>query len=77
MLARSKMLPMRPVAALMLMLAPLMSGCVGSTGSATTETERTICRELRRDLPTYSTRDTEATKEAGARFLELFREICK
>lgn len=77
MLARSKTRPMRPVAALMLMTPLLMSGCVGSTGYGTTETERTICRELRRDLPTYSTRDTDATKEAGARFLELFREICK
>ncbi len=76
MLARSKTLPMLPAAALMLMIAPVMSGCVGSAGSATTETERTICRELRRDLPTYSTRDTEATKEDGARFLEIFGAVC-
>lgn len=74
--ARSKTGPMRPVAALMLTSALLMSGCVTTMPSGTTETERTICRELRRDLPTYSTDDTDATKEAGVRFLTTFRAIC-
>jgi hypothetical protein len=49
---------------------------VNLRASGTTETERTICRELARDLPTYSTRDTDATKEAGVRFLTVFRAVC-
>ncbi len=54
-------------------LAILTSGCAVSTGSATSEA---ICDELARDLPTYSTRDTEETKRQGARFLAVFDAIC-
>lgn len=74
MLARSKTGPMLPAAALTAAL--LTTGCVTSGGSGTTETERAMCRELQRDLPTYSARDTEATKEAGVGFLTTFRAIC-
>lgn len=58
------------------MTALLMSGCVTSTGSATSEAERSICRELRRDLPTYSMADTTETKEDGAAFLTTFYAVC-
>lgn len=74
--AISKMRPMPPAAGLLLTSALLISACVNSTGSATSETERAICRELRRDLPTYSTGDTDATKEAGVRFLTAFNAVC-
>lgn len=57
----------------MVTMVTLTSGCVVA---ATSETERTICRELRRDLPTYSRADTQETKEAGIRFLEVFDAVC-
>lgn len=43
---------------------------------ATSETEATLCRELARDLPTYSTRDTPETLESGVRFLDVFKAVC-
>ena len=60
----------------MLIAALSTGGCVTTGGSATTDTGRSICRELQRDLPTYSARDTEATKQAGARFLDVFAAVC-
>jgi hypothetical protein len=39
-------------------------------------TEGTICRELRRDLPTYSKDDTPETLASGAQFLDVFGAVC-
>lgn len=44
--------------------------------SGISETERTICRELRADLPTASTADTERTKQELAGFLDVYYAIC-
>ena len=55
-------------------MAILLSGC-GVT--AISETERSICRELARDLPTYSREDTAETIAAGARFLDVFHAVCR
>lgn len=57
-------------------MATLLTGCIKPDASATTETERTICRELRRDLPSYSRRDTTETLESGARFISVFDAVC-
>ncbi len=54
-------------------LALLISGCA-TTGAS--ETETTICRELRRALPTWSQDDTERSKAEGARFLDVFEAAC-
>ena len=51
-----------------------LSGCVVTGGYE--QTERTICRELRMDLPTYSKLDTALTLDAGARFLDVFDAVC-
>ena len=40
------------------------------------ETLRTVCRELDRDLPSYSVKDTPATLESGARFVDVFNAVC-
>lgn len=53
----------------------LMSGC-GSVDASATETERTICRELRRELPTLSTQDTLQTKREAERFFVVFDAVC-
>lgn len=65
---------MRPTVPALLAAAMLLTGCLAPVGSA--ETERTICRELRADLPTYSRRDTPETLAAGARFVEVFAAVC-
>lgn len=52
-----------------------MTGCA-TKGGLGTETEETICRELRRELPSFSSRDTEQTKEEGDRFLTVFEAVC-
>jgi cob(I)alamin adenosyltransferase len=51
----------------------LLSGCAAPSAL---ETSRTVCRELARDLPTYSIKDTPETLEAGARFIDIFNAIC-
>lgn len=51
----------------------LLVSCASVNGS---ETSRSICRELERDLPTYSTKDTPETLESGARFLDVFYAVC-
>jgi len=53
-----------------------LTGCAGLAGSGTTETERAICRELRRDLPTWSQHDTPETLASGARFVAVFQAVC-
>jgi hypothetical protein len=58
---------------LALLTVILLNGCASTTGS---ETSDTICRELARDLPTYSTRDTQETLESGARFIDVFHAVC-
>ena len=57
-----------------LTVALLTSGC--GTTTAHSETERTICRELRRDLPTSSTRDTDQSKAENADFRDVFKAVC-
>jgi len=52
---------------------PLLNGCQNLRSS---ETSRAICRELERDLPTYSVKDTPQTLESGAKFIELFNAVC-
>lgn len=52
----------------------LLSGCANISAL---ETSRTVCRELARDLPTYSTKDTPETLESGARFLDVYYAICQ
>lgn len=58
----------------LLLAVILLSGCAVTASS---ETERTICRELARDLPTFSRNDTPETLEAGARFLDVFAAVCR
>lgn len=67
--------PMRP-AAMLLLAAPMLLATCGTRVTGGTETERTICRELHRDLPTYSQADTPQTIEEGARFLTVFQAVC-
>lgn len=62
-----------PQIRLALFMAILLTGCAGTTGS---ETSRSICRELSRDLPTYSIDDTAETLLAGARFMDVFVAVC-
>jgi len=50
-----------------------LNGCESTKGS---ETYRSVCRELARDLPTYSTKDTPETLESGARFIDVFNAVC-
>lgn len=57
-----------------LLLTILLAGCQTVAGS---ETNRVICRELDRDLPTYSKKDTPQTLESGARFIEVFESVCR
>lgn len=56
-----------------LITVTLLSGCNHVAKSATSEA---ICRELRRDLPTYSVNDTAPTLDAGARFDRVFEAVC-
>lgn len=56
-----------------MLLVMLLTGCAVNQGS---ETSRSICRELARDLPTYSISDTKETLESGARFMDVFKAVC-
>ncbi|RRH70039.1 hypothetical protein [Falsigemmobacter faecalis] len=58
---------------LMLGAVMLSASCAMQGGS---ETERSICRELRADLPSYSRQDTAQTLEEGARFQLVFAGVC-
>ena len=58
---------------LMVITLPLLNGCAGTSAL---ETSRTVCRELARDLPTYSTQDTPETLESGARFIDIYNAVC-
>lgn len=62
-------------ALMMLGMSSLLIGCASPAGFGT-ETERSICRELARDLPTYSTSDTPETLASGARFIAVFEAVC-
>ena len=53
--------------------AMLLTACQPMAGS---ETSVTICRELARDLPTYSRSDTPETLASGARFVDVFKAVC-
>jgi hypothetical protein len=68
--ARLKIVPIM----LALLLATQLSGCQNTGGYV--QTERSICRELARDLPTYSTKDTPETLKSGARFIDVFNAVC-
>lgn len=59
-------------ALMMLVLIPL-AACVKPGGSAT---EVAICRELRADLPTWSSQDTAETLATGAQFVAVFEGVC-
>ena len=72
------MLQMKHAAALMVCLTlPLTSGCVTIQAAGTSETERALCRELRRDLPTFSSEDTRDTQKAVAKFSDVFESVFK
>ena len=60
-------------ALMMLATLTLLSACARLDAS---ETERAICRELRADLPTWSTKDTPETLDSGARFVSVFDAVC-
>lgn len=64
---------MKLSASLMVITALLTSACATVESS---ETERAICRELRRELPTYSAKDTEQSKLEGERFFAVFDAVC-
>lgn len=65
-------------AALMLCLTTtLTSGCITIQAAETSETERALCRELRRDLPTFSSKDTKETQVSIARFSDVFESVFK
>ena len=55
------------------MIALVMTGCATTTGSATSDT---ICAELRAELFTMSTQDTEQSKNGYADFLDVFEAVC-
>ena len=62
-------------AGLMMLGLILSAGCAPQAGSGT-EVERSICRELRADLPSWSRYDTPETLSQGARFVTVFGEVC-
>lgn len=66
---------MKLYAAMTVTLALLTSGCANMAAYGT-ETERTICRELREALPTWSSQDTLQSREEGDRFLTVFEAVC-
>jgi|GEM_PF-2329629 len=70
---RAKLKRLRPVRGLMLGAVMLSASCTMQGGS---ETERSICRELRADLPSYSRQDTAQTLEEAARFQLVFSGVC-
>ena len=51
----------------------LLSACDPMGGS---ETERTLCGELRTDLPSWSSADSEQSQAEGADFLDVFAAVC-
>ena len=61
------------LASMTVIMLTLLNGCAAQVNY---ETSRAICRELERDLPTYSTRDTPETLESGAHFLDVFDAVC-
>lgn len=58
----------------LLLLTTLLPSCARQGAS---ETEQAICRELRSDLPSYSTKDTAETLASGAHFVRTFNAICE
>lgn len=60
----------------MLLVVSLMTLSSGCTKPVVSGTERTACRELRADLPTWSRRDTAETLASGARFIAVFDAVC-
>ena len=57
----------------MVILALSTTGCGSTNVSAT---EEAICGVLGAHLPTWSTQDTEQSKREGAKFLDVFDEVC-
>ncbi len=66
----------RPIWPAALIYPILLAACADQVASVPTETSRTICRELTRDLPTYSEADTAETLASGARFIAVFEAVC-
>ena len=59
----------------MLTALMLLNGCASGEKSGTRTTEA-VCDVLRGVEPSYSSRDTPETLEAGKRFLVVFGEVC-
>lgn len=53
----------------------LLNGCASGASSGTRTTDA-VCDVLRAVEPSYSSRDTPETLEAGKRFLAVFDEVC-
>jgi hypothetical protein len=86
----SKLLLMRPALPL-LAISLLLTACVPADvverpASEPSEAERSICRELARDFPTWAFDgepetaanrvDTEASVEEGLKFTDVFQAVC-
>lgn len=52
----------------------MLTGCSETVGGSATEAA--VCDELRRDLPSWSTQDTEQSRMEGARFVATFEAVC-
>jgi hypothetical protein len=59
---------------MLVMSMATLSGCAATGVSG--PTEQTVCRELRADLPSFSSRDTPETLAGGARFMDVFEAVC-
>lgn len=72
---RNKSVSVRTTLAALLLTASatLMTGCATTAGS---ETEQTICRELRASLPTWSSEDSFQSRKEAAEFLDVFEAVC-
>lgn len=70
--AKSKISLTPPV----LSLLTILSACSEKPAASATDTSRTICRELRADLPSWSRNDTAETLASGARFVTVFNAVC-
>ena len=66
----------RPLSPALASLAMLMQGCA-PVGNYATSSEAALCSELRADLPTWSSRDTDQSKAEGLRFLVTFEAVCQ
>ena len=60
----------------------MLTTACGRMGGSETDTpvasvsERTVCAELARRLPSWSRDDTEQSRIEGARFIDTFHAVC-